>query len=123
MLNELSHKFQSSSLLIGISIILMNIGGSSISKEIPEYIEEIFDTPILRRFFIFILVLIYTKDVGTSIFVTLLFIIIFSYLLNKRSRYCILSETMKNKETTVTKTQAYEAIVILSKFIKTYEPI
>ena len=123
MLNELSHKFQSSTLLIGISIILMNIGGSSISKEIPEYIEEIFDTPILRRFFIFILVLIYTKDVGTSIFVTLLFIIIFSYLLNKRSKYCILSEAMINQEPKITKTEAFQAINILSKFIKTYQPI
>ena len=27
---------------------------------------------------------------------------------------------MKNKETTVTKKQAYEAIGVLSKFIKTY---
>ena len=84
-LEKLSYQFQNSSLLIGISIIIMNIGGGSyISKEIPDYIEEIFDTPILRRFFIFIVVLIYTKDIGTSILVTLLFIIMFSYLLNKK---------------------------------------
>ena len=118
MLNELSNKFQNSSLLIGIAIILMNIGGTYISREIPEYIEEIFDTPILRRFFIFILVLIYTKDVGTAIFVTLLFVIIFSYLLNKKSRYCILTESMRNRKTNITKKDAYNALNTISNYLK-----
>ena len=119
MLDELSYKFQNSTLLIGISIIIMNIGGTYISREVPDYIEEIFDTPILRRFFIFIIVLIYTKDVGSAILVTLLFVIMFSYLLNKKSRYCILSENMKNKENKLTKKQAMGALAILNKYIKT----
>jgi hypothetical protein len=119
MLDKLSHQFQKSTLLIGISIIIMNIGGTYISREVPDYIEEIFDTPILRRFFIFIIVLIYTKDIGSAILVTLLFVIMFSYLLNKKSRYCILSENMKNKETKLTKKQAMGALAILNKYIKT----
>lgn len=119
MLDKLSYQFQNSTLLIGISIIIMNIGGSYINKEIPDYIEEIIDTPILRRFFIFIVVLIYTKDVGTSIFITLLFVIIFSFLLNKRSRYCILSENMKNKEPKLTKKQAMNCLGIALKYLKT----
>ncbi len=118
MLDKLSYQFQNSTLLIGISIIIMNIGGSYINKEIPDYIEEIIDTPILRRFFIFIVVLIYTKDVGTSIFITLLFVIIFSFLLNKRSRYCILSENMKNKEEKLTKKQAMNGLGIALKYLK-----
>jgi|TARA_R110001592_G_scaffold296491_1_gene566917 hypothetical protein len=117
-LEKLSYQFQNSSLLIGISIIIMNIGGSYISKEIPDYIEEIFDTPILRRFFIFIVVLIYTKDIGTSILVTLLFIIMFSYLLNKKSRYCILSEKYKNKEEKITKKHAFGSLLIIQKYLK-----
>jgi hypothetical protein len=119
MLDKLSYQFQNSTLLIGISIIIMNIGGSYINKEIPDYIEEIIDTPILRRFFIFIVVLIYTKDVGTSIFITLLFVIIFSFLLNKRSRYCILSENMKNKEPKLTKKQAMNGLGLALKYLKT----
>lgn len=119
MLEQMSHKFQNSSILIGIAIILMQIGGSYITKEIPDYIEEIIDTPILRRFFIFLIVLIYTKDVGTSIFVTLLFIILFTFLLNKRSRYCILTEKMKNKNTkNITKQQVAESLKIMQVYIK-----
>ena len=119
MLDELSFKFQNSTLLIGISILIMNIGGSYIGKEIPDYIEEIIDTPILRRFFIFVMVLIYTKDVASSIIVTLLFVIIFSFLLNKSSSYCILSENMKNKEKKLTHTHAMNATSIILKYLKT----
>ena len=119
MLEQMSHKFQNSSILIGIAIILMQIGGSYITKEIPDYIEEIIDTPILRRFFIFLIVLIYTKDVGTSIFVTLLFIILFTFLLNKRSRYCILTEKMKNEnKKNITKQQVAESLKIMQVYIK-----
>jgi hypothetical protein len=118
MLEQLSHKFQNSSLLIGIAIILMQIGGSYIGKEIPDYIEEIIDTPILRRFFIFIIVLIYTKDVGTSILVTLLFVIMFTFLLNKKSRYCILTENMKNKKKEITNRQAFTALGTIQQYLK-----
>tara|TARA_X000000950_G_C13678130_1_gene562806 strand:+ start:78 stop:449 length:372 start_codon:yes stop_codon:yes gene_type:complete len=97
MLNYLSKYFEKSTLLIGLSIIIMNLGGGYIRKEVPDYIEEFFNTPILRRFFIFIVVLIYTKDIGTAIIVTLLFIIIFSILLNEKSKYCILTENMKEQ--------------------------
>lgn len=119
MLDELSFKFQNSTMLIGISIIIMNIGGAYITKEIPDYIEEIIDTPILRRFFIFIMVLIYTKDVASSIIITLLFVIIFSFLLNKSSSYCVLSENMKNKEPKLTHKHALSAMAIISKYLKT----
>ena len=119
MLDQMSYKFQNSTILIGIAIILMQIGGSYITKEIPDYIEEIIDTPILRRFFIFLIVLIYTKDVGTSIFVTLLFVILFTFLLNKRSRYCILTEKMKIKnKNNITKKQVGESLKIMQMYIK-----
>ena len=118
MLDQMSHKFQNSTILIGIAIILMQIGGSYITKEIPDYIEEIIDTPILRRFFIFLIVLIYTKDVGTSIFVTLLFVILFTFLLNKRSRYCILTEKMKNEnKKKITKQQVAKCLKIIHAHI------
>jgi len=94
MLDYLSKYFEKSTLLIGFSIIIMNLGGGYIRKEVPDYIEDFFNKPILRRFFIFVVVLIYTKDIGTALIVTLLFIILFSILLNEKSKYCILSNQM-----------------------------
>lgn len=119
MFNVMSDYFQKSSLLIGLTIIFMNIGGNSIRQEMPDYIDEIINTPVLRRFFIFTLVLIYTKDVGASIVVTLIFIIIFSYLLNNKSTYCILSEKYKNKvQNKIHHSEAKTALQTLLKFIE-----
>ena len=119
MFNIMSEYFQKSSLLIGLTIIFMNIGSSSIRQEMPDYIDEIINTPILRRFFIFTLVLIYTKDVGASIVVTLIFIILFNYLLNNKSRYCILSEKYKNRvDNNVSTNEVKSALQVIMKFIE-----
>ena len=115
MLNYLSRYFEKSTILIGLSIIIMNLGGGYIRKEVPDYIEEFFNTPILRRFFIFIVVLIYTKDIGTSLIVTLLFIIIFSILLNEKSKYCILTKNMISKIQNKNKPSKIEIMNCLQK--------
>ena len=115
----MSDYFQKSSLLIGVTILFMNIGGNSIRQEMPDYIDEIINIPILRRFFIFTLVLIYTKDIAASIVVTLLFVIMFSFLLNNKSRYCILSE--KYKEKTVNRIYKSEIVNCLGKINKYLE--
>jgi len=119
MFNIMSDYFQKSSLLIGVTILFMNIGGNSIRQEIPDYIDEIINTPILRRFFIFALVLIYTKDIAASIVVTLLFVIVFTFLLNNKSRYCILSE--KYKERTTNRIYKSEIVNCLGKINKYLE--
>lgn len=114
MLEELSNQFKNSTILVGIAIILMNIGGSHISKEIPDYIQEIFNKPLLRRFLIFVIVFIYTKDVKTAVIVTLLFVIFFTFLLNKNSRYCILSENITLKDDNVKNKDLYNALNIIN---------
>ena len=119
MFNIMSDYFQKSSLLIGVTILFMNIGGNSIRQEMPDYIDEIINTPILRRFFIFTLVLIYTKDIAASIVVTLLFVIVFTFLLNNKSRYCILSE--KYKERTTKRIYKSEIVSCLGKINKYLE--
>ena len=67
MLDKLSKYYNNSTILIAIVLLMMNIGGGYIKEEIPDYIDDILNTPLLRRFFIFIFVLSYTKDISTSI--------------------------------------------------------
>lgn len=119
MFNIMSDKFKQSSLLIGITILFMNIGGNAIRQELPHHIDDIINIPILRRFFIFTIVLIYTKDVAASIIVTLLFIIIFTFLLNDKSRYCILSESYKEKSRKrITKSEIISCLGKINKYIE-----
>jgi hypothetical protein len=117
MLDKLSNYYNNSTFLIAVVLLMMNICGGYIKEEIPDYMDDILNTPILRRFIIFIFVLSYTKDIATSIIVTLLFIILFSYLLNNKSRYCILSEKLTNKNK-ITEIQYLKAAKTVQKFLK-----
>lgn len=117
MLKKLSKFYNNSTFLIAIALLMMNIGGGYMKEEIPDYIDDIMNTPILRRFFIFLFVLSYTKDVGTSIIVTLLFVLMFSFLLNNKSKYCILSERLTNKKQ-ITEAEYTKAMDTVQKFLK-----
>lgn len=117
MLDKLTKIFNNSTFLIAITLLLMNIGGGYMKEEIPDYIEDILNTPMLRRFFIFLFVLSYTKDIGTAIVITLLFILIFSYLLNNKSKYCILSERYTTKRQ-ITEAEYIRAMNTVQLFLK-----
>ena len=93
MFEAQSEYFKNSTILIGICILIMNIGGVYIRKELPDYMDEILNIPIIRRIIVFTVVLLYTKDIETSIIITIIFIIFIKFLLNKDSKFCILSET------------------------------
>tara|TARA_B100000131_G_C17849041_1_gene505116 strand:- start:287 stop:661 length:375 start_codon:yes stop_codon:yes gene_type:complete len=115
MFEQLSDYFKNSTVLIGICILFMNIGGGYVKKEIPDYMEEIFNTPLLRRFFVFTIVLLYTKDIESAIIVTIIFIIFVKFLLNKESIFCILP-----KEHTIKKKVSHEDYLRANKTIKDY---
>jgi hypothetical protein len=87
-----SEYFRNSTVLIGICILIMNLGGIYIRKELPDYMDDVLNTPLIRRIIVFTVVLVYTKDIETSIIITIIFIIFIKFLLNKDSKFCILSE-------------------------------
>jgi len=110
-----SEYFRNSTVLIGICILIMNLGGVYIRKELPDYMDDILNTPTIRRIIVFTVVLLYTKDIETSIIITIIFIIFIKFLLNKDSKFCILSE----KHTIKTKI-SHEEYLQANKTIKRY---
>ena len=115
MFEAQSEYFKNSTILIGICILIMNIGGVYIRKELPDYMDEILNTPIIRRIIVFTVVLLYTKDIETSIIITVIFIIFIKFLLNKDSKFCILS-----KKHTIKKNISHEDYLKANKTIKNY---
>ena len=85
--------------LSGIMMLLLNIGGKQISKEISFFHEKILNHPIVRRLFVFVAVFIATKDIKISLIVTAAFVLIVTGLLHEDSHYCVLSkEKIKSKK-------------------------
>lgn len=74
----------------GCMMLMMNIGGKYIPKEIPKTVDAIFlNSKIARLFIIFCIAFIATHEIRISLIITLLFILIVRYLLNENKKTCI----------------------------------
>ena len=61
-------------------------------KDLPDTLDEIFEIKLMRRLVVFAIAFVATHDIKTSLLITLLFILLFSYLLDRKSRVCILPQ-------------------------------
>lgn len=102
-------------------MLLMNIGGRYISKDIPDYIFNIFEFPIMRALTVFSIAFIASRDVKVSLIIALFFVVLFKYLLDDKSNVCILTDKMKNaldlnKDGKVTEAELKKASEIIDKY-------
>jgi hypothetical protein len=80
----------SSKLFLGITMLMMNIGGKYIAEEIPQTINKFFTHKYVKSLFVFSIIFIGTRDINISLIITLLFYILFKYLFEINSKSCIL---------------------------------
>ncbi len=118
MIDHTIHYLNTSPLFAGCIMILMNIGSRYISYDIPKSVDGIFQNIWLRRFIVFCIAFVATHDIKTSILITLMFIIIFNYLLDEKKKTYILPETYfdLNNDGKVTKEEYEKAKMILQQY-------
>lgn len=106
-----------SKIFAACAMIMMNIGGKYIQMDLPKSLDTIFQNIWMRRLVIFAIAFVATRDVRTAFFITLLFILIFSVMLNEKSQGCLLPETYLdlNKDGKVTPDEIEKAKQILKK--------
>ena len=74
-------------------MIMMNIGGKYLALELPQNIDKLFQThQFLRYLVIFAICFMATRDIKYAMFMALVVIIIFRYVLNESSMYCMVKE-------------------------------
>jgi hypothetical protein len=86
-----------SKVFAGLSILMLNLSGRFLIKELPKSIEILFDNPYFRKAIVFFIAFVATRDLKISIFLTLGFILIFKYLINEESPSCIISQNIIDK--------------------------
>ncbi len=84
-----------SKLFAGCVMLLMNLGARHIATDVPKSVENMFKYPLIRLFFVFSVVFISTRDTKISILITLIFILFFKFLLDERSKSCIIPNKFK----------------------------
>mgnify|MGYP006075176171 CR=1 FL=1 len=104
-----------SKLLSGIAMILMNLGGRHITKDVPEFFDDLFENKIVRTIVVFCIGFVATKDIKIALVITLLFILVFTYLLTENSNSCIIPKQLISKKST-TKKQYIEALNVIKKY-------
>jgi hypothetical protein len=98
----------------GIMMLVLNLGSRFLVMELSDTQEQLLSNKVIRRFIVFTVVFIATKDIYVSFVVTAIFIILVSGLFNENSKFCIVTKPVV---TQVTNDEYKEA----QKIIKLYK--
>lgn len=101
--NPFNNSFQNSvnnlnqnKFLIGISLLILNLGSRHLIIDLSHTAQQLLKLQIIRRFTMFCVLFIGTRDVIISILLTSAFIIFSNGLFNENSKYCILPKAVKS---------------------------
>ena len=113
-LNKTVNNLNSSKYFAGLMILFLNLSSRYLALELSETQEQILSNKLIRRFIIFTVVFVSTRDVWVSMIVTAVFVILVSGLFNENSKYCIMTKPVIKQ---VTPDDVAEA----KKVLKLYE--
>ncbi len=107
-------------LFMGCTMKLMHVGGKYMHHDLPDSLDHLFQNAWLRRIVVFCVAFVATRDIKISLLVTLLYVLIFTILLNEKSSACILPKKYLdfNKDGIITKDELIKAKEILQKYHK-----
>ncbi len=83
----------------GIMMIVLNLGSKYITMELSENQDELFKNKIIRRFLVFTVVFVATRDIFVSLIITGVFIILVSGLFNENSRFALVTKPVISQVT------------------------
>ena len=87
--------------ILGLMILLINIGARYIGNEVGDFMHKVLNHKFSRRFLIFLVLWMGTRDLVVAGVITILFIVFVNTLFNENSDYCILpieNKSSINKE-------------------------
>ena len=90
------NKNNSSKLLYGLGIIILNLFSKYVEINISKSQQAFIRNSITRELFIFTVIFVGTHDIITSILLTAAFTIMVRYIFNENSRFCILPHEYRN---------------------------
>jgi hypothetical protein len=107
-------KLNQSKYFSGIMMLILNLGSKYITLELSENQDELLKNKIIRRFLVFTVVFVATRDIFVSLILTGIFVILVSGLFNENSKYSIVTKPVLSSITDEEYRQA-------AKIIKTFE--
>ena len=83
------NNINTSPIFIGLMMLTMNLGARFLPAEITRAQESILSHPYFRRFLIFVILFIATRNIVYAFWLSLIIIFVIGYLFNENSALCI----------------------------------
>ena len=99
--------------VLGLMILLINLGARYIGNEVSDFMHKVLNHKFARRFLIFLVLWMGTRDLVVAGVITISFIILVNTLFNENSDYCILPVT---NNSSITKEEYLLAKQVVSKY-------
>lgn len=77
--------FNTNPYFIGVMMLVLNLGGRFLAMDVTKEQEKLFQNQWFRRFIIFTVLFVATRNVAVAAVLTLFVVIVFNYLLNENS--------------------------------------
>ena len=117
-INELNE----SKYMAGIAMIILNIGSKYLMMELSETQEEFMANTIFRRFIIFTICFIATRDIIVSFILTGAFVIFVGNIFNENSKFCIVKKKKKTFKQ-ISRTEYLKALKIQELYELQHIPV
>ena len=91
--NSLFNSLNSSKILVGIAMIVFNIGSKFLVIDMSKSQQQFFKNIIIRRVTLFCIFFVATRDIGISLILTETFIILAFNIFNEDSKFSVLSKS------------------------------
>jgi hypothetical protein len=82
---------------IGTMMLILNLGGRFLSLEVTKGQEKFMSDPTIRRFLLFVVIFVGTRNILVAAGMTIVIIILLGYLLNENSDLYIFNSTATKK--------------------------
>ena len=92
MIDTILLNLSNNKLFSGCIMLLTNIGGKYLVLDMPNNMEKLFSRYFLLRYLVlFSIFFMATRDIKTSVLLSLLFFIVVKFFINEKSTFCLVT--------------------------------
>lgn len=99
--------------VLGLMILLINLGARYIGNEVSDFMHKVLNHKFARRFLIFLVLWMGTRDLVVAGVITITFIVLVNTIFNENSDFCILPVT---NNSTITREEFQLAKQVVAKY-------
>lgn len=92
---ELIQYLNTDKLFYAFTMLSMNFGSRYVMQDITKLQEKALASTVAKRFILFCMVFVATRDFITSLCITFAIVVVMQYLLNENSHFCIIPNVIE----------------------------